>query len=123
MIPSKRQIFGAKMAAPKSTIPKSGRVGILMKEIFGNVVEVRKKSDRVTAVVLTLGREVIRIICAYGLQSGRPDKEKVHFYDEMTREWELGSSSEIIVSLGDVNRHKRKCTDGFEGAHGGMVLG
>ena len=38
---------------------------------------------------------------AYGPQSGRPDAEKVHFYDEMGSEWDLGSSSEIIVSLGD----------------------
>ena len=40
-----------------------GGVGILMKEeISGNVVEVRRKSDRVMAIVLTLGREVKRII-------------------------------------------------------------
>ena len=35
------------------------------------------------AIVLTLGREVMRIICAYGPQSGRPDAEKVLFYVEM----------------------------------------
>ena len=61
-----------------------GRVGILVKEeISGNVVEVRRKSDSVMAIVLTLGREVIRIICAYGPLSGKPDTEKVHFYDGM----------------------------------------
>ena len=61
-----------------------GGVGILVKEeISGNVVEVRRKSDRVMAIVLTLGREVICIICAYKPQSGRPNTEKVHFYDEM----------------------------------------
>ena len=43
-----------------------GGVGILVKEkISGNVVKVRRKSDRVMAIVLTLGREVIRVICAY----------------------------------------------------------
>ena len=36
------------------------RVGILVKEkIFGNVVEVRRKSYRIIAIVLTLGREVM----------------------------------------------------------------
>ena len=44
-------------------------------EISGNMVEVRRKSDRVMAIVLTLGREVIHVICAYELQSGRPDTE------------------------------------------------
>ena len=76
-------------------------VGILVKEeISGNVVEVRRKSDRVMEIVLTLVREVMRIIGAYGPQSGRPHTEKVRFYDEMGSEWDLGSSSEIIVSVG-----------------------
>ena len=30
----------------------------------------------------------------------RSDKEKVRFYDEMASEWDLGSSCEVIVSLG-----------------------
>ena len=65
-------------------------VGILVKEVIsGNVVEVGRKSDRVLATLLTLNREVMRIICAYGPQSGRPDTEKVLFYDEMVSEWDF----------------------------------
>ena len=67
----------------------------MKEEISGNVVEVRRKSDRVMVIVLTLGREVMCIICAYGPQSGRPDAEKARFYDEIGNEWDLGSSSEI----------------------------
>ena len=95
----------------------------MKEEIFGNVVEVRRKSHRVMAIVLTLGREVIHVICAYGLQSGRPDPENVHFYDEMESEWDLGSSSEIIASLGDFNGHVGKCAEGFEGVHQGNGVG
>ena len=75
------------------------------------------------AIVLTLGREVMRIICAYGPRSGRPDAEKVRFYDEMGSEWGLGSSSEIIVSLGDFNGHVAKYAVGFEGVHRGNGVG
>ena len=101
-----------------------GGVGILVKdEISGNVVEVRRKSDRVMAIVLTLGKEVMGVICAYGPQSGRPDAEKVHFYVEMASEWDLRSSSEIIVSLGNFNGHVAKCAEGFEGVHGGNGIG
>ena len=40
-----------------------GGVGISEKEeISGNVVEVRRKSDRVMAIAQTFGREVMRII-------------------------------------------------------------
>ena len=38
----------------------------MKEEISGNIVEVRRKSDRVMAIVVTLGREVMRVICAYG---------------------------------------------------------
>ena len=58
----------------------------MKKEISGNVVEVRKKSDSVIAIVLTLGRALMLIICAYGPQSRRPDTKKVPFYNEMARE-------------------------------------
>ena len=94
-----------------------------MKEkISGNVVEVRRKSDRVMVIVQTLGREVMRVICAYGPQSGRPDAEKVRFYDKMGSEWDLRSSSEIIV-LGDFNGHVGKYAEGFEGVHWGNGVG
>ena len=95
----------------------------MKEEISGNVVKVRRKSDRVMAIVLTLGKEVMRIICAYGPQSGRPHAEKVRFYDEMGSEWDLGSSSEIIVFLGDFNGHVEKYAEGFEGVDGGNGVG
>ena len=46
-------------------------VGILVKEnIWMKVVEVRGKSDRVTAIVLVFEKEVIRVIYAYAPQMG-----------------------------------------------------
>ena len=101
-----------------------GGVGILVKEeISGNVVEVRRKRDRIMVIVPILGREVMRVRCAYGPQSGRPDAEKVRFYDEMGNEWDLESCCEIIVSLGDFNGHVGKCAESFEGVHGGNGVG
>ena len=41
----------------------------------------------------------------------------------MGSEWDLGSSSKVIVSLGDFNRHVGKCAEGFEGVHGGNGVG
>ena len=38
----------------------------MKEEISGNAVKVRRKSDRAMAIVLTLGREVMQTICAYG---------------------------------------------------------
>ena len=41
----------------------------------------------------------------------------------MGSEWDLGSSSEIIVSLGDFNGHVGKYAEGFEGVHRGNGVG
>ena len=75
------------------------------------------------AVVLTLGREVMQIVCAYGPQSRRPDTEKVRFYDEMASEWDFRSSSEIIISLRDFNGHVGNVLRFLKMYTGGMVLG
>ena len=92
-----------------------GGVGILVKEeIFTNVAKIRRKKDRVMAIVLTLGRELMQIICVYRPQSGRPDTEKVRFWDEMASQWYLESSSEIILSSGDFNGHVGKCAEGLK---------
>ena len=69
------------------------------------------------AIVLTLGREVMQMICAYELQSKRPHAEKFHFYHEGGSKRDFRSSSEIIVSLGDFNGHVGKCAEGFEGVY------
>ena len=43
--------------------------------------------------------------------------------DEMGNEWDLGSSSEIVVSVGDFNGHVGKCAESVEGIHGGNGIG
>ena len=101
-----------------------GGIEILVKEeISGNVVQVRRKRDKVMATVLTLGTEVTRIISTYEPQSERPEIEKVCFYDEMASEWDFESSSKIIVSLGDFNKHVGKCAEGFQGVYEGNGIG
>ena len=66
---------------------KIGSVGTLVKEeLCEKVVEVRRRCDRVMAIGLVFEEEVVRIICAYAPQSGKPDAEKERFYEEMARE-------------------------------------
>ena len=66
---------------------KTGGVGILVKEeLCEKAVEVRRRCDRVMAIELVFEEEVVRVICAYAPQSGKPDAEKERFYEEMARE-------------------------------------
>ena len=41
------------------------------------MVDLRRVSDRVMAVVLIFKEDVLRLICGYALQSGRSLEEKV----------------------------------------------
>ena len=52
---------------------KTGGVGILVtEELCENVVEVRRRCDRVMGIGLVFGEEVVRVICACAPQSGKP---------------------------------------------------
>ena len=99
-------------------------MGILVKEeLCEKVVEVRRRCDRVMGIGLVFGEEVVRVICAYAPQSGKPDSEKELFYEEMAREWSMANANEMVLGLGDFNGHVGKCAEGFEGIHGGYGIG
>ena len=103
---------------------KTGGVGILVKEeLCENVVEVRRRCDRVMAIGLVFEEEVVRVICAYAPQNGKPDAEKERFYEEMAREWSMANANEMALGLRGFNGHVGKCAEGFEGIHGGYGVG
>ena len=74
-------------------------------------------------VVLAFGKQVIRVISAYGPQAGRPLEEKHRFYDELAGEYELQNPSEVVFGLGDFNGHVGEEIEGFEGVYGGNGIG
>ena len=99
-------------------------MGVLVKEeLCEKVVEVRRKSGRVMTVVMALEEEVVRIICVYGLQSGRTGAEKERFYDDLRSEWDLHNMGELVLGMGDFNGHVGKRIEGYEGVHGGNGIG
>ena len=82
------------------------------------MVELRRVSDRViTLVVFEEG--VLRFICGYAPQSGRSLEEKQSFYDELKCEWDMHSSDDLVMRLGDINGHIGRHIDRFDGVHGG----
>ena len=58
----------------------------MKEELCEKVVEVRRKNDRVMAMVLDFEEEVIRDICAYPPQVGKSECEKDQFYNDMASE-------------------------------------
>ena len=95
----------------------------MKEELCEKVVEVWRKSDRVMAMVLVFEKEVVRVICAYAPQLGRSKCKKDQFYNDMASEWDLQSPGEVVLGLGDFNRHVGRWIDGLEGVHGGYEIG
>ena len=77
-------------------------------------MEVRRRSDRVMAMVLAFGQELVRVKCACAPQSGRITEEKCQFYDKMPYDWDLQKSGKMVLGLGNFIGHVGKYIDGFE---------
>ena len=101
----------------------SGEVGSLMKEeIFGNVVEVRRKKRQSNGGCANLSRKVMRIICAHGHKAEDQTQRKFFFM----MNWRVSGTLEVLVkssSVGNFNGHVEKCAEGFDGVHEGNGIG
>ena len=105
-------------------IMMEGSVGTLVKEELGEkVVEVRRQSDRVMAMVLVFEEEVIRVICVYAPQVGRSECEKDQFYNDMASGWYLQNPGGVVLGMWDFNGLVGRRINGFQGVHGGYRIG
>ena len=53
---------------------------LVKKEVCDEVVEVRRRNDRIMAMVMTFEKEMLKVICVYGPRNGKPITEKQQFY-------------------------------------------
>ena len=99
-------------------------VGIFVAEQYiDNVVEVRRVSERVLVLRVTIGKGVLNLVTAYAPQVGRSSEEKEEFCVLMGKMMAEISESEKLVVIGDMNGHVGERADGFECIHGGMGFG
>lgn len=54
---------------------------VVKQELFQNVVSVNRVSDRLMAIKIIIGEEIINIISAYAPQIGLTDVERSQFLD------------------------------------------
>ena len=98
-------------------------MGLLVEEeLCGDVIEVRRKSERIVVVVMVCGKQVTRVVSCYAPQVGREEEEKDKFYFDLAQELELKGPKELLVVAGDFNGHVGKDVDGYEGIHGGFSI-
>ena len=84
------------------------------------MVEVRRVSDRVMTVVAVFEEDVLRLICGYAHQGESSFEVKQSSCDELKCEWDMHSTDDLVMCLGDFNGHVDRHIDGF---HGGFGVG
>ena len=63
------------------------------------------------------------MICGYAPQNRRHLEEKQYFYDELKCEWDMHSADDLVMCLGDFNKHVVRHIDVSDGVHGGYCVG
>ena len=79
---------------------------------------IQRKSDRVVAMALVFEEQILRVICAYAPQMEKLECKNNQFYNDKAGEWDLQNPHEVVLGIGDFNKHVRRQIDGFEGMHG-----
>ena len=99
-------------------------VGILVAEKWiEKVIEVKRISERIMVLRVTVGKSVLNIVSVYAPQVGRSTVEKEEFYGVLGKVLSETSTIESIFVCGDMNGHVGKEADGYHGVHGGNGFG
>jgi len=100
-----REVDGYKLWYSGSSKTKNG-VGILVeKELIDFGVEVRRKSDRIMAIKVLVGSEIINMVSVYAPQIGLPDDIKKLFWEDLDMVIQDVPRSEKLFIGGDFNGH------------------
>ena len=81
------------------------------------MVEVRRISCGVMTVVV-FDEDVLRLIFGYAPQIGCSLKEKQCFYDGLKCELDMHSAGDLVMCLGDFNKHVDRHIDRFDRGYG-----
>ena len=98
-------------------------VGVIIdKQLLQNIVEVRRKSDRILLVKLILGREIFNFISVYAPQVRLDESSKRQFWEDLDEIVQGIPSREKLFISGDFNGHVGT-SYGFDSVHGGFDFG
>ena len=96
-------------------------MGVMVKvELCEEVGDVIKVSDRV--LLLFFKKGLLRLICGYAPQSGRPLEERQSFVMAKC-ECDMHSAGILAMCLEDFDGHIGRHIDGFDGSHGEYGVG
>jgi len=78
-----REIDGCKLRYLGSTKAKNGVSILVEKDLADQVVEVRRKSDRIMAIKILVGSVFVNVVSVYAPQVGLPEDTKKLFWEDL----------------------------------------
>ncbi|KAF3624282.1 putative pre-mRNA-processing factor 6-like [Capsicum annuum] len=118
-----RDVDGYKLWYSGSDRRRNG-VGILVdEELRGQVVEVKRVSDRLMTIKLVIGGFTLHVCGVYAPQVGLEEEVKARFWEALDKVVKSMLSSEKIVIAGDFNGHIGILPGGYDDVHGGFGFG
>src|SRR6267154_2195756 len=99
-------------------------VGVLVVEKWvENVIEVKKLSERIMLIRVSIGVNILNVISGYAPQVGRAIVEMEKFWLALSKIVAEIGQEEFVVIGGDMNGHVGAKADGYESVHGGKGYG
>src|SRR6267154_5973299 len=94
-------------------------VGVLVAEKWvENVIEVKKLSERIMLISVSIGVNIRNVISGYAPQVGRAIVEKKKFWLALSKIVDEIRQDEFVVIGGHMNGHVGRKADGYEGVDG-----
>ncbi|KAM2969624.1 hypothetical protein FF2_016698 [Malus domestica] len=99
-------------------------VGIIVdKTLVQDVVDVKRVGDRIMAIKIVIGQELINVISAYAPQVGLDTSSKEKFWEDLGDLVQGIAQTEKLFIGGDLNGHVGRETGNYGGFHGGHGFG
>ncbi|KAM1719513.1 hypothetical protein ACFX12_021307 [Malus domestica] len=99
-------------------------VGIIVdKTLTQDVVDVKRVGDRIMAIKIVIGQELINVISAYAPQVGLDTSSKEKFWEDLGDLVQGIAHTEKLFIGGDLNGHVGRETGNYGGFHGGHGFG
>jgi len=88
-----------------------------------NVIEVKKLSERIMLIRVSIGMNILNVISGYAPQVGRAIVDKEEFLLALSKVVDGIGQEELVVIEGDTNGQLGALATGYEGVHEGKGYG
>ena len=118
-----RALQGYKLIWKENSEGTAG-VGVLVaSELAERIIRVERISDRIIAVDLVIGEQIVKVVSCYALQIGRSQVEKKEFWRQVEGVIMNTNINQEVIAGGDMNSHVGQVANGFHEAHGNFGYG